>query len=66
MPSGARRLLPTRMMRKQVPVRVVAALGDMANPLVTAIIAFALVLLFWPVYAFARDRMRQPVPAGGR
>ena len=37
----------------------------MANPLVTGIMAFALVLLFWPVYAFARDRMRQPVPAGG-
>jgi putative tricarboxylic transport membrane protein len=36
-----------------------------ANPLVAAIMALAMLLLFWPLYAFLRDRRRQPLPAGG-
>jgi putative tricarboxylic transport membrane protein len=35
-----------------------------ANPLVTAIMALALVMLFWPLVSFLRDRLRAPAPAG--
>ena len=35
-----------------------------ANPLVTAIMALALVMLFWPLVSFLRDRLRAPATAG--
>ena len=36
-----------------------------ANPLLTAIMALALILLFWPLLIFVRDRFRSPAPARG-
>ena len=36
-----------------------------ANPLVTGIMTLALVLLLWPLFAFLRERLRAPAPAGG-
>jgi putative tricarboxylic transport membrane protein len=35
-----------------------------ANPLVGSITTLALVMLFWPLVSFLRDRLRAPAPAG--
>jgi putative tricarboxylic transport membrane protein len=34
-----------------------------ANPLVSGIMALALILLAWPFISFLRERMRSPTPA---